>query len=174
LSEMVVSTNGHWQLDDEGGAFAGFAPHRNITAHHPAEVTGDGQAQSAPSVLAGGGGVRLGEGAEQPSQLVIVHADTGVGHFEAIVAVGLPLAPCHPQGDRATLGELAGVAEEIEQGLPHLGGVGPHRFQIVAQFDLQRVVVLVDQGLDRADHIPHEIGHKEGLQEQVHLARLDL
>ena len=49
-----------------------------------------------------------------------------------------------------------------------------HRAQVVRALDLERVVLLLDQCVDRGGHVVDHGIEVEGLEEEVHLARLDL
>src|SRR5690606_5339227 len=99
--------------DGEGGAAPGLALDPDLAAHELAEVTGDrqtetGAAEAAVDVLVG-----LAEGAEDGGELVPRDADAGVVDDE--------FEPAHTGGgedvdgeaDRADVGELVGVAEEV-------------------------------------------------------------
>ena len=81
---------------------------------------------------------------------------------------------CDGQADRAVVGELGGVGEQVEQRLADLGLVGVHRADVVGARDDQRVAVLLHQRLDDRLDVPHELADLERLQEQVHPPGLDL
>ena len=75
----------------------------------------------------------------------------------------------------AVLGELAGVAEQVEEDLAHLGHVGAHvaelrrrsaRRSALPFFSTSGWIVVVD--------VVDQLGDVEGLEEQLHLAGLDL
>ena len=59
--------------------------------------------------------------------------------------------PARPQRDLALLGELAGVAQEIEQDLPQPHGVHRQRAEVVLHFDHQAVLVLLGELAGGAD-----------------------
>ena len=70
------------QPDRELGAFAEFAFHGDVAAHHAAEVARDRESQAGAAELAGSGAVRLAERLEQLGELLGRHADTGVADAE--------------------------------------------------------------------------------------------
>ena len=85
------------------------------------------QAEAGAAVLARRRGGGLGKLLEQLAHLLGRHADAGVGHRDrdpvAAVLGSLPRI----DRDRALLGELVGVAREVEQRLADPGLVGVHR-----------------------------------------------
>lgn len=112
------------QSDGENGAFAGFAGDGEIAIHHETELLADDQAQAGAAIFPGGGRVGLGERLEQFGELISVHANPGINHFEHdLIAmarlgfagwggwrVGRWAEPAGGQTDGAALGEFAGVA----------------------------------------------------------------
>ena len=54
----------------------------DVAAHHLAEVAADHQAEAGPAVLPAGRAVSLGERLEQAAELLLGHADAGVGDGE--------------------------------------------------------------------------------------------
>ncbi len=76
--------------------------------------------------------------------------------------------------DRSLAGELGGVAEEVEEDLPRLGQVAVDRAEVVGEGEAQRVPVLADDGVDRADHLVDHLADVERLQVELHPAGLDL
>ena len=68
----------------------------DVPAHHLGEAAADDEAEAGAAVLAGGGGVGLGEGLEELAELLRRHADAGVGHPEdhdVAVTLAVLLAP---------------------------------------------------------------------------------
>ena len=118
--------------------------------------------------------VGLDERLEQLLHLLGGHANAGVGHPER--------DPCSPidhltgdlQGDGPLLGELAGVAEQIEQRLPDFAQVGPHGAEITGTPDLQGIVVFLRQWSGHGDHLLGQHRDLERLQTEGHLAGFDL
>ena len=134
---------GERQADRKCRAFAGFAGHRHVATHHLAKPACDRQAEAGTAVVACGRCVGLGELLEQPGHLVGRHADAGIGHRELDDLPPLMLDRGRAQTDFTVLGELAGIAQEIEQNLPQPHGVGVDRRQIARTFDGQTVLVLL-------------------------------
>jgi hypothetical protein len=160
--------------DGEGRAPAGLALDRDVAAEHAAEVPGDGQTEPGPAVVPGGRRVRLAERLEQPRHLLRRHADPGVGDPE-LQPVPVPAGePSGLERDPAPLGELGGVAEQVEQGLADLDLVRAHRAEVGRVAHLERVAVPRHQRLDRLADVLEHGGDVELLDEQVHLAGLDL
>ena len=77
------------------------------------------------------------------------------------------------QGNRSLVRKFARVAEQVEQALTDLGCVGSHRAKVFLTFHLERVAVLLHQGLDGADHLLNHGRHINRLQEKIHLASLN-
>ncbi len=88
-----------------------------------------------------------------------------------VIAIGLAR---DGEVDRATLGELGGVAEQVEEDLLHPCHIGMHLAERIGATQLQCVVVSLEQRADGAGHIVDQCGYVEGLQIQLDLAGLDL
>src|SRR6516162_3749388 len=118
---------GSWRLaprqaHGEHRTFARLARHRDVAAHHARELAGDGEAETGAAETLRGRDIGLSELLEQLGLLFGGHADAGVGDCE-LDPVATVSDPARPQSDLAFLGELAGIAEEIEQYLPQPHGV---------------------------------------------------
>src|SRR5262249_17198884 len=98
-------------------AFARLARHRHIATHHARELACDGEPEPSAAELRRGCGGGLAELLEQLCLLLMSHANAGVSdrELDPVATVG---DPARPQPDLAFLGELAGIAEEIEEYLP--------------------------------------------------------
>ena len=125
----------------EGGAFAGIALDPDLAAHQLGQAFADGQAQPGAAVVASGGGIHLLERFEEAVLPVQRDADAGVAHGEMEQPLfrvaeksvscswpnGMLRAPCAGGGDFdddfALVGELHGVADQIDQDLPQPGHV---------------------------------------------------
>ena len=77
-------------------------------------------------------------------------------------------------GHRALLGELVGVAREVEQRLPDPRLVGAHRAEVGGAIDHHLVAVLRRHRADGLHHVLDQRRDREGLDVEVHLAGLDL
>src|SRR5262249_18820651 len=82
----------------------------------------DGQAEAGAAVLPGGRGISLGELLEQLGLLLGCHADAGIGHGDLDPVASVD-HPSRSQRDFAFFGELAGIAQQIEQYLLQSHGV---------------------------------------------------
>src|SRR3546814_2695682 len=104
--------------DLERGAAPGLGLHPDAPAHQFDDALGNRQAQAGAAIQAGGGGVGLAEGLEQPALRLLRDADAGVADLEAQLVLGGGLAgPGHVDRDRAALGELHRVADQVAQHL---------------------------------------------------------
>ena len=77
-------------------------------------------------------------------------------------------------GHRAALGELVGVAREIEQRLPDPRLVGAHGAEVGRAIDHHLVAVLRRHRADGLHHVVDQRRDRERLEVEVHLAGLDL
>ena len=80
----------------------------------------------------------------------------------------------HTQRDFAVFGELAGIAQEIEQDLPQAQGIDEERGDIGRAFDKEAVFVLFRQPTRGADHLVDQRGDFHRFQIEVQFSRLDL
>ena len=142
-----------------------------------AEVLGDGQAEPGAAEVAGGRGVGLGEGLEQPADLLLGHADAGVGHVEGDAR----LAGCGLRSREtasvtvAVLGELRGVAQQVDQALLELGQVGAHRADVGRAVDHQPCCRSSStSGSIDGLHLVDQAGEIDLLEIDVHAAGFDL
>ena len=105
------------QAHREHRALTRLARHGHIATHHARELAREGKAESRPAEALSGRGIGLAELLEQLSLLLRSHANTGVSdrELDPVATVG---NPARPQPDLAFLGELAGIAQQIEQNLP--------------------------------------------------------
>src|SRR5919106_816305 len=178
-SSSMTSTDGRvmyegGQPDREGAAAAGLALDRDVAAHHATKAPAQRQAQAGPAVPARGGGVGLGEGLEKLPQLVRRHADAGVAYAERQPVLAVDRLPGNVQRHGPALGELARVAQQVEEGLTDLGQIGMYGADAVGTAHVQPVDILRRQRLDDGGDVPDERGDVEGLEVELHLAGLDL
>src|SRR5215831_16011295 len=110
------------QAHREDRPLARLARHGHVAAHHARELAGDGKAEPGAAELLRGCGVGLAELLEQLSLLLRSHANASVSdrELDPVATVG---DPARPQPDLAFLGELAGIAQQVEQYLPQSHGV---------------------------------------------------
>jgi hypothetical protein len=132
----------------EGGADARRAGDADLAAHELHQALADRQAEAGAAVLAGGRVVGLFEAVEQAAQLFLAQADAGIADaaFDGHAAFHL-VKLAQPDQDLALLGELHGVAAEVEQDLPEAQAVSDqqprqgrvdveHQFQVLAGHSL--------------------------------------
>jgi hypothetical protein len=120
-AQFCLGMRAHWQPHREDRSFARFACHRHVAAHHARELARDGEAEPGAAEALSGRGIGLGKFFEHLRLLLRRHADAGVGDRQLNPITAVPDCP-RPQLDLALLGELAGVALQVEQDLSH-----PHR-----------------------------------------------
>src|SRR4029434_605218 len=91
----------------------------DVAAHPPAQPSADRKSEPSAAVLARRRAVGLAALLEQPSPLLGRHAVSVIGNTDdQPFVIALPFSR-RVQRDRALLGELAGIAEEIEKDLAH-------------------------------------------------------
>ena len=79
---VVVGGQRQRHREPERAARAGLAVDPDRAAHRGDQLAGDGEPEAGAAELAGGRGVGLGEGVEQPLTVLVVDADAGVGDLE--------------------------------------------------------------------------------------------
>ena len=94
------------------------------------------------------------------------------GNSDPVTAVFLSLMS--GDGDGAFLGELVGVAHQIQQGLPDTNLVGMDSADVHWAIDDEVVAVLRRHRLDGLDHVGNERRKREGLDLQLHSPGFDL
>ena len=146
---------------------------RDVAAEQLAELPGDRQAEAGAAVFLGRRRIGLAERLEQPAELLLGHADAGVGdgkpHHRPIGFEAL-----RHQGQPAVLGELAAVAENIEQALLELGAVGAHAAEVFGRPNFERIAVLLGQRDDERAHLFEQRHDFDVFEKDVHLAGFDL
>src|SRR5258708_1240313 len=98
----------------------------DVAGEGKGKMGGDGEGESSAAIFLGGRGIGLAERLEQPADLFLGHADTGVGDGETDDRSFRRFEPFDGKDELTVLGKLAGVAEKIEQALFQLGSVGAH------------------------------------------------
>src|SRR6516225_4324771 len=143
----ICGAAGSWRLaprqaHGEHRALARLARHGHVTAHHARELAGDGKAEPGAAEALRGHPIGLTKLLEQLSLLLRGHADAGVSdrEFDPVASVG-HLA-CRKL-DLAFLGELAGIAQQVEQYLPQPRGVHSQYAEVLLGIDDEAVLVLL-------------------------------
>ena len=115
-----VPGNREWQPHPEGRSFAGSALDTDGSTHSLHQQPADGQTEARAAIAAGGGRVRLGKRSNSRSAVLAVHTDARIGHLELHdhAALGDPVDQRSAQHHFAGLGELDGVAGQVQQDLP--------------------------------------------------------
>jgi len=140
------------QAHREHRAFAWLARHGHVTAHHARELAREGKAKPRAAEALSGCGIGLAELLEQLSLLLRCHANAGVSdrELDPVATVG---DPTRPQPDLAFLGELAGIAQQIEQYLPQPHGVHSQCAEALLGIDDEAVLVLLGKLSGGADDL---------------------
>src|SRR5262249_27808467 len=110
------------QAHGEHRALARLARHGHVAAHHARELAGDGKAEPRAAEVLRGRDIGLAEFFEQLCLLLRGHADAGVGDGKLDEVAAIAHLACRKL-DLARFGELARIAEEIEQDLPQPHGI---------------------------------------------------
>src|SRR5262249_55126129 len=121
----------------------------------------------------GSRGIGLAELLEELGLLLGGHANAGVSdrELDPVATVG---DPARPQPDLAFLGELAGIAEEIEQYLPQTHGIDGEGAEFLVRFHQQTVFVLLSELTRSADPLADQGRELPRLRFKLKLARLNL
>ena len=127
------------------------------------------------TVVPGGRAVGLGERLEQAAELLLVHADPGVGHVEGEACrAGSRLRAGQREGHGPVLREFRRVAQQVDQALLELGEIGAHGADVWGAFDNERVAVLLHQRFDDRANLIDQPGEIDLLEIDVHAAGFDL
>src|SRR5439155_15212723 len=110
---------------------------------------------------------------EQLRLLLRGHADAGVGDGELDEVAAIAHLACR-KFDFARFGELAGIAEEIEQDLPQPHGVHGQSAKVLLGFDDEPILVLLGKLSGGADDLLDQRCELHGLWVEFQLSRLDL
>ena len=164
------------QDDGDGSALSGGAFDVNAAVHEPHQPLDDGQPQPGPLVAAGEGILDLPERLEDLPEPVRGDADPGVDDAQSCVQGAPVLGGQQLDGDLdpACIGELEGVARQIEEHLPHARLVsqkGSGQCGIHAAGEIHPLVP-GRQGEQRG-HGVADLPHVEGRHADFHPARLD-
>ncbi len=158
----------------EHRAFAGRALHRHLAAHQVGQHLGDGQAQAGTGcggTRAHARGIAAREGLEDAVDLVGRHAGAGVLDLER----GEFARVAQPQRDLACAGELDGVAQQVDQDLPHPLLVGAHHLgHLARRVEAEGQPLLGRLQLEHVGQLAHGLGEMHRPRVQRELAGLDV
>ena len=157
----------------EPGPLASVTLRADGPAHELAEPLGDGQPQTGATMLARRRAVNLHEGFKHPRQLVAAHADSGIAHGKLDPILFVSRNALRSQGDGATLCELAGVREKVEEHLAHPREIGPHVAKAGVALELEDVTIFPHEGSDRGHQIVEHLADVKALEPKLHLAGFD-
>jgi hypothetical protein len=144
---LPVSDNTR-QADREGRPAPRRAFDRNVSAHHPTEAATDGEPEAGAAVLARRRCVSLDEVLKQLGYLLRVHTDSTIGYAEQGPASTVLGCAATGDLDRAVLGELCGIAGEVEKSLTQPRWIGADRVKIGRAVDLDAIALLLSQRTD--------------------------
>src|SRR6185436_12533888 len=161
--------------DAERAARADLGLDRDPAAHQVEQAAADRQAEARAAVTAADAAVGLAEALEERGQRRLVDADAGVrdGDLEedAIVA---ELAVVDLDHHRALLGELDGVADQVEEHLAHPPFVADeHRWQAALVAHLEGEPLLVGTRRHRRRDLVDEAARLELGEDELEAAGLD-
>ena len=157
---------------------AGFGVEPQRSAHLADQLLGDRQPEAAAAEAAGGRAVGLGEGAEDAGLLFRGHADAGIRDRETQPGRRpgvIDLDAVDQHGDRAAVGELDGVADQVDQHLAEPVGVAhqPRRHR-GAEADDQLDGLAARGAAQQHVHVPEHLVELELGILEFELAGLDL
>src|SRR5260221_9351431 len=156
------------QAYGEHRPFARFARHGHVAAHHARELAGNGEPKPGAAEALGGRGIGLAELLEQLCLLLRGHADAGVGDGKLDEVAPIAHLACRKL-DLARFGELARIAEEIEQYLPQPHGVHGQCAKVLWGVDDETVLVLLGKLSGGADDLVDQRCELHGLWVELQL-----
>src|SRR5262249_51532599 len=132
--------------------FAPLARHGHVAAHHARELAGDCKAEARAAEALSGRGVSLAGLLQQLCLFLRRHANASVsdGELNPAASVGDPTCL---QLDLTLFGELAGIAQQVEQYLPQPHGVHGEDTQVLLGVDNETVLVLLRKLSGGADDL---------------------
>ena len=120
---LNVCARPSWQTDREYRPLARLTRHGHVAAHHACKLARDGESEAGAAEALRGRGIGLRELLKQLAHLLRRHADAAICHGKLDPAASVDKLS-RLQLDLALLGELAGVAQQVEEDLPQ-----PHRIR---------------------------------------------
>ena len=147
-------------------ADAGRAAHGEFSAHQVGQHLGNRQPQACAG-RSHAGRVGAGEGLKNTLALVIRQAGAGVFNIDQRHLAGV----AHAQRDMALRCELDGIAQQVDENLPHAFFVGAHHHRQAA-FGLKMKLQTLSQSfeLKQVGHFAHTVGKVHGLDIERELA----
>ena len=140
------------QAEGEDRTLARLACYCHIAAHQPRELARDSEPEPCSPEALRRGGIGLAELLEQLCLLLRGHPDAGVGDGELDEVA--PIAHlAYRKLDLARFGELAGIAQQVEQDLPQPHGVHGQCAEVLWGVNDQVVLVLLGKLSGGADDL---------------------
>src|SRR5215472_16928114 len=133
-------------------ALARLARHGHVAAHHARELAREGKAEPGAAEALRSRGIGLAEFLEQLGLLLRRHANAGIDHrqLDPVASTG-HLARL--QLDLTLFGELAGIAQQVEQYLPQPHGVHGEDTEVLLAVDNETVLVVLGKLSGGADDL---------------------
>src|SRR5262249_2165525 len=131
-----------WQAHRKDRTFTRLARNRHVAAHHARELARDGKAKPSAAKALRGRGIGLAELLEELCLLLRCHADAGVGDGELDEVAPIARLACRKL-HLACFGELAGIAQKVEQDLPQSHGVHGQCAEVLWGVNNEAVLVLL-------------------------------
>ena len=112
---------------------------------------------------------------ENALQILIMQTWTGIGDGEADAVGGFGARARNAHQHAAAVGELDGVADEVEQHLPDLARIGGDQLRHVG-FDMTAQPDILGEGArgEQFDDVVGDLAHRHRLRLRVEAPRLDL
>src|SRR5262249_14131936 len=114
--------------------------HGDVAAHHACELAREGKAEPRAAEVLSSRGIGLAELLEQLCLLLRRHANAGVGDSELDGVTAIAHLACRKL-DLARFGELAGIAQQVEQDLPQPHGVQSQCAEVLLSVNDEAVLV---------------------------------
>src|SRR6185436_15629472 len=102
------------------------------------------------------------------------HTDPRIGDSDSNAAAAVAGGWYKRERDRALLGELASIAQQVQQYLPEAHLVGPDGADVIRALKFETIPVLFGEGLGGDDEIARKSREVQALLMQLYLAGLDL
>ena len=161
---------GRGQGEGEGAAAPDLALHPDAAAVVLDDLLADGKAQARALGLVGEGVAHLLEALEDLGLIGRTDSHSRVGHADHDLAA----APLGPAGDRARVGELHGVGDQVDHHLDQAVGIAGDAGQIRADPLLEVEALRLEERRGGGGGAIDDLAHVDGFHVPLELARLDL
>src|SRR6266404_6943670 len=147
----------------ESRTFPGLTLDRDTPIYQLYEPIGNRESQTSSAILSCDRCIRLGKLEKQVLLLLGRDSDSSVADAESNPIAALDFAWINIHGDRAVIGKLAGVAQQIEQDLSDFSDICVHRAEAFCDMHANRVAVFSCRRLQRGGHFLDQRRHVEVL-----------